>query len=38
MTLNGAITASYNQAMLEVEDLYLNQDYIAIYITIDNDL
>ena len=38
ITLNGAITASYNQAMLEVEDSYLNKDYIATYITIDNNL
>ena len=38
ITMNGAITASYNQTMLEVEDTYLNKDYIAIYITIDNNL
>ena len=38
ITLNGAITASYNQTMLEVEDLYFNKFYIARYITIDNNL
>ena len=38
ITLNGAITASYNQTMLEVEDLYLNKFYIARLITIDNNL
>ena len=36
--MNGAITASYNQTMLEVGDLYLNKFYIATYITIDNEL
>ena len=38
ITLNGAITASYNQTMLEVEGSYLNKDYIATYITIDSNI
>ena len=38
ITLNGAITVPYNQTMLEVEDSYLNKDYIATYITVDNNL
>ena len=38
ITLNGAITASYNQTMREVEDLCFNKFYMATYITIDNEL
>ena len=38
ITLNGAITASYNQAMLEVEYSYVHKNYIATYMAIDNNL